>query len=70
MPALVPLLPLILTARLSEYCGSTTYVDLRGDACVVCDVQGLAGAKQRVRRYPGPVRALAADELALDERDA
>ena len=30
----------------------------------------LAGTQQRLRRDAGPVRALAADELALDERDA
>jgi len=32
-------------------------------------VDGIAGAKQGLRRNARPVRALAADELALDERD-
>ena len=33
-------------------------------------VHRLTGAQQRLRRDAGPVRALAADQLALDERDA
>ena len=45
-------------------------VDLRGRRRVARGVHRLAGAQQRLRRDARPVGALAADELALDERDA
>ena len=45
-------------------------VDLGGRRRLVRGVHGLARAQQRLRRDARPVRALAADELALDERDA
>ena len=46
------------------------HVDVRHRRRFVRGVRGLAGAKQRLRRDARPVRALAADELALDDRDA
>ena len=45
-------------------------VDLRRRCSVPCRVHGLAGAQQRLGRDAGPVGALAADELPLDEGDA
>ena len=45
-------------------------VDLRVRRRLVRRVHGLARTQQRLRRDARPVRALAADELALDERDA
>ena len=45
-------------------------VDLRVRRRLVRRVHGLAGTQQRLRRDAGPVRALAADELALDDRHA
>ena len=42
----------------------------RGRRRVARGVHGLARAQQRLRRDARPVRALAADQLALDERDA
>ena len=44
-------------------------VDLRRCGRVVRGLRRLAGAQQRLRRDAGPVRALATDEFALDERD-
>ena len=44
-------------------------VDLRQRGRLVCGVRGLAGAQQRFGRNACPVRALAADEFALDQRD-
>ena len=45
-------------------------VDRRRRGRLVGRVGGLAGAQERLRRDARPVRALAADQLALDERDA
>ena len=45
-------------------------VDLRRGRRVVRTVHGLARSQQRLGRNARPVRALATDQLALDERDA
>ena len=45
-------------------------VDLRGRAGVARALHRLARAQQRLRRNAGPVGALAADQLALDDGDA
>ena len=45
-------------------------VDRRRRGGVVRGVRRLAGPQERLRRDAGPVRALAADQLALDERHA
>src|SRR5437764_321810 len=39
------------------------------DAAAALDLDRLAGTQQRLRRNASPVRALAADQLTLDERD-
>ena len=44
-------------------------VDLRGRRRVARRVHGLARAQQRLGRDAGPVGALAADQLALDDGD-
>jgi hypothetical protein len=45
-------------------------IDLRGRRRLARRMDRLARPQQRLRRYARPVRALAADQLALDERDA
>ena len=45
-------------------------VEFRFHQRVTSGVDGLAGAKQRLRRNASPVRALAADEFALNNGDA
>ena len=45
-------------------------IDLGGRGRLACPVHGLARPQQRLGRDARPVRALAADELALDERHA
>ena len=44
-------------------------VDRRACRSVVRGMRGLARAEQRLGRDARPIRALAADELALDDRD-
>jgi len=45
-------------------------VDLRGGRCLARAVDRLARAEQRLGGDAGPVRALATDEVAFDQRDA
>ena len=54
----------------SRQASAAVDVDLRGRRRFVRGVHGLARAQQRLGRDARPVGALAADQLALDHRDA
>ena len=53
----------------SRHASAASTSTCAGAAASFARVRRLAGAQQRLGRDAGPVRALAADELALDQRD-
>ena len=69
--------PLLLAARRtssltmkSRQASAAVDIDLRRRRRLARRVDGLARTQQRLRRDARPVRALATDELALDDGDA